>query len=78
MPRNKLLEAQPLRLKFSDDYGYTMTAKITNGPMALLDRIIRIPLTPDQLDKIGEWNPTEEIKVLYLNTVENDDAQDDR
>ena len=65
--REKQIKATPLAIKFSGDKGYTLECKITDGPQSLLDRIVSIQLTADQLDLITAWEPDDHFSRLQLN-----------
>lgn len=64
--REQKVIALPLWIKFSERDGYRLVCKISEGPNALLDRRISIALTAEQLNKINEWEVTNDCMVLDL------------
>jgi hypothetical protein len=52
--------AKPKSLRFTEDHGYVMIAKITDGPQHLVDRMVSISLSQKQLEAIDNFEPQED------------------
>ena len=63
--RTMSVSAIPIRMRFLEEC-YELTVKIDRGPTALLDRILRVRFTSEQLSKIGEWEPKQLLDLLDL------------
>jgi hypothetical protein len=50
--------AKPRSIRFSEEKGYRLSIKITDGPQNMVDRLVNVELTAEQINKIIEWDET--------------------
>lgn len=65
MPKSSIVKAVPRRIRYSEKDGYLLVVKITEGPQHLIDRIIQVQITADQLNAIADWDANE-VSVCEL------------
>lgn len=62
--------AIPRSVSFTEKDGYVLKVKITDSPQHLIDRIIRVKITSEQLLAIKEWNdidcPVRELEPVAM------------
>lgn len=58
------VRALPTRLRFSEEKGYQLRVKIVDGPQHILDKVVWVSFTGDQLNDIAEWVPSEGTSMI--------------
>jgi len=58
--------AIPSSLRFSEERGYELIVKVSDGPQQFVGRHVSVKLDGAMLDKIAEWEPKEGSNRLEL------------
>ncbi len=63
--------AKPLAMTLHPERGYELTAIVVEGPVNLLERIVKVGFASWQLNAIAEWEPTQAIERIDLQKGDN-------
>ena len=63
--------AKPLSIKLSHQY-YIVTAEITDGPKAMLGKMVAIEFSSNQLTAIEDWSPISDNSILMFSETEKE------
>jgi hypothetical protein len=67
--RTMVIKAPVHALKLTEENGYQFMAKIKEGPENLVDRLVVVPITADQLNAIADWQPEGNFGRLDLENI---------